>query len=65
MEAMKLRIPAIATGFQSMTFMNSPAMLQRNAVAAIAEIPTLFLMVSLGYCFRLSRFPESMICTLS
>jgi hypothetical protein len=42
-DAMRLREPAIAMGFQSITLMNNPAMLQRIAVAAIAAIPALLL----------------------
>src|SRR5512139_2043762 len=42
-DAIRLRLPAIAKGFQSITFMNNPAMLQRNAVPAIAKMPTLLL----------------------
>jgi hypothetical protein len=45
---MKLRMPAIAKGFQSITFINNPAMLQRNAVAAIERIPTLLFVFSVG-----------------
>lgn len=36
-----LRMPAMAIGFQSITLINNPARLQRNAVAAIARIPIL------------------------
>ncbi|MFO7461816.1 MAG: hypothetical protein R6X07_14465 [Desulfatiglandales bacterium] len=46
-EAMRLRMPAIAKGFQSITFINNPAMLHRNAVAAMARIPALLLGVSI------------------
>jgi hypothetical protein len=40
-DAMKLRKPAIAMGFQSIIFINNPAMLHKNAVAAIAAMPKL------------------------
>ena len=39
MDATRLRMPAMAMGFQSIALMNSPAILQRKAVAAIARIP--------------------------
>jgi hypothetical protein len=57
-DAMRLRRPAIAMGFQSITFMNNPAMLQRNAVAAIARMPALLLRFSI-------QFPKSILSSFS
>jgi len=38
-EEIRLRAPAMAKGFQSMTLMNKPALLHRKAVAAMAQMP--------------------------
>jgi hypothetical protein len=46
-DAMRLRMPAMAMGFYSITFINKPAMLQRNAVAAIARMPVLLFRFSI------------------
>ena len=48
-DAMRLRMPDIAKGFQSITFINNPAMLQRNAVAAIARMPAFLFRFSIQY----------------
>src|SRR5512137_725671 len=40
-EETALRAAAMANGFQSMTLMNRPAMLHKNAVTAMARMPLL------------------------
>ncbi len=39
-EDIRLRMPAMANGFQSITLMNRPAMLHRKAVAAMYRMPS-------------------------
>jgi hypothetical protein len=42
----------MAMGFHSITFINNPAMLHRNAVAAMARMPVLLFVFS-------TKYPES------
>ena len=51
--AMRLRTPEMVSGCQSMILMNSPAMLQRKAAAAMAGTPRW------RECFSIGRFLRS------
>jgi hypothetical protein len=59
---MKLHKPAMAVGYQSIAFMNNPAIFQRKAVAAIARIPVLLFKLFTWYSisFLLNPAPKQM-----
>lgn len=48
-EAIKLLIPAMAKGFQSMTFIKSPPILHIEAVIAMAAAPVNLLFMFINY----------------